>query len=88
MILVRASANCAPEWTQCSEIPSFSMSLMARAWSCVLNSEQFGTAVRVVKSYKLLQSVIARSFSSHLMVGTVMACGKPFTLLGSCHFSD
>ena len=35
---------------------------MARACSCVLNSWQFGTAVLVVRSKRLLQSVIAKSF--------------------------
>ena len=61
IIFVRASANWAPEWTQCNFMPSERMSLIERAKSWVLNSEQFGMAVRVVKSYRLLQSVMAKS---------------------------
>ena len=56
---------------------------MERANNCVLNSWQFGTAVRVVRSYRLLQSVIAKSFSSIFAVGTV-ASGRD-TVSGFCH---
>ena len=43
--------------------------------------------VQVVRSYKLLQSVIAKSFSSNLAVGTEMAGGR-LTSLGFCHLID
>ena len=61
---------------------------MDLACNCVRNSEQFGTAVLVVRSYKLLQSVIAKSFSSSLAVGTEKAGGRFCTLLGFCHLID
>lgn len=83
---VSASASWAPEWTQCSWIPSAKISLMARACNCVRNSWQFGAAVRVVRSYKLLQSVIARSFSVILIVGMEMASGRFWIVSGFCHW--
>ena len=43
--------------------------------------------VQVVRSYKLLQSVIAKSFSSNLAVGTEMAGGR-LTSLGFCLLID
>ena len=50
IVLVRASASCAPECTQCRLIPSANTSLIHLASNCVRNSWQFGVAVRVVRS--------------------------------------
>ena len=64
IILVNASASCAPVWTHLSLTPSASKSLMALACSCVRNSWQLGGAVRVTKSNNDLQSVTAIEGSS------------------------
>ena len=60
MAFVKASASCAPASTHLKLIPSLRTSLIERATNCTLNSEQEGGAARVIKSYRLLQSVIAR----------------------------
>ena len=57
--LVRKSASCAPPCTQRSDTFSVRNSLMARAFSCVRSSVQLGVAVRVMRSYRDLQSVAA-----------------------------
>ena len=59
MILVSASANCAPLCTHRRLIPSSIISLIERATSCVRNSAHCGGAVRVTRSKRDLQSVAA-----------------------------
>ena len=58
---VKASATWAPEWTHRKLTFSANMSLMDLANSWVLNSWQFGGAVRLTKSNNDLQSVTAMS---------------------------
>ena len=90
--LVKQSASCSPERTQRSWIPSFRASWMALATNWTMNSEQDGGAVLVVRSNRLLQSVIARSDESFI-VGTVMAGANFFKassgflhrVVGSCN---
>ena len=72
MAFVRASANCAPECTHRRIIPSCRASVIALETSWTLNSAHDGGAVRVVRSKRLLQSVIAMSAVS-LKVGAEMA---------------
>lgn len=59
IILVRQSANWAPECTHLRDVPSDSKSLMALAANWVRNSEHCGGAVLVTRSYRDLQSVAA-----------------------------
>ena len=80
MILVKESASCAPECTHRSVIPSESCSLIARVCNCVLNSWQLGGAVRVTRSYKLLQSVAATESGCDCCKRYVAVA----TALGSC----
>ena len=58
---------------------------MDLARSCVQNSWQFGMAVLVVRSYRLLQSVIAKSLSVALYVGIEIAGGSFCADSGFCH---
>ena len=72
MAFVKLSASWAPLGTHLNFVPSRKASLIDRAISWTLNSEQLGGAVLVIRSYKLLQSVMATS-SEVTKVGTVMA---------------
>ena len=58
MTFVSESATWAAEGTQRIWIPLFRCSFISLAWSKVRNSPQLGGAVRLIKSYKDLQSVV------------------------------
>ena len=89
MTLVSASANCAPECTHLKLVPSWRKSLIARACNWVLNSWQFGIAVREIKSNRDLQSMVATSDSSGTLKGDVeIASGSSFKASsGFLHFT-
>ena len=76
MSFVGASESCAPPCTQCNAIPSAKISLIERANNWARKSLHCGAAVRVVRSYRLLQSVTATSCSVTFSVGTLIAWGR------------
>ena len=63
MIFVNESAIWAPDGTHLRQIPVSMCSLINLACNSVLNSKHDGVAVRLTRSYKLLQSVAMIDFS-------------------------